>query len=425
MRARWLIPVVFLAAGLFIGYFIGNLSGKQNTVRVVYKPLAEMIFNAPKMPGPVKEWEDKASQALSGGDAGAILQYRLKELEAAKKTRASGELLSYIYQRLGEAQLVTGKYDEAETNLSRALSMAENNYSNDDPRLADILVTMGEVNRRADRMSKAAPFIERAMNIRLKQLGGSHPEIGRLANLLANTYKESGQPEKAEECYRMAMEVEKNRLEAGVPDVSKVLNGMGELHTDRGDSAGAEKFFMMALDEDRKDFHRVLMNITRDANDVGISVVAQGRVDEAEQALQFSMAALEAMEKTGMKPDIVYNFEVHLYLANIYILKDDYKKGLAELEEVRKLLGEKIGSKVREPFTENVIFGMMMKLVTEVTNTAIKKAADDPSSGKSLEVTLSRIRENVEKKNFEEADLQLKTLIGKLRKVLESEAGKG
>lgn len=99
-------------------------------------------------------------------------------------------IASYLYDR--------GRYREAEPLFQRALSIWEQQFGPEHPKVAETLNNLALLYRDQGKYAEAEPLYQRALHIREQQLGPVHPLVADTLNGLANLYTMQGKYAEAE-----------------------------------------------------------------------------------------------------------------------------------------------------------------------------------------------------------------------------------
>jgi hypothetical protein len=81
--------------------------------------------------------------------------------------------------------MATTRFDEAEPLMRRALTIDEQSYGPDHPRVATDLNNLAQLLKDTNRLAEAEPLMRRALLILEKSLGPGHPRTVTARNNLA------------------------------------------------------------------------------------------------------------------------------------------------------------------------------------------------------------------------------------------------
>ena len=123
----------------------------------------------------------------------------------AQSPAQSGQWESY--RDAGIEAFLQGDYAEAEKQFAAAIEAAEG-FGPEDPRLAESLNGLGEVNRAQGKFDDAERAHKRALAIREKAQGPGHPDVAQSLNNLAVVYQAQGKTAEVESLRKRALAIE-------------------------------------------------------------------------------------------------------------------------------------------------------------------------------------------------------------------------
>lgn len=185
----------------------------------------------------------------------------------ALKRRRVDEALTYVHEaiaasanlddqsermrlatNLGAVLLDAGRYAEARTHLVRALSLAEERYGSEHPRLAAALNNLGTAEKGLGDYSGAENHLQRALTIMEHVHGSVHPLIATIVRNLGDLYLELGDLDSAERHSARALEVCEQQHGAEHPETATACNNLGLVLQTRGRLPEARALFERAID---------------------------------------------------------------------------------------------------------------------------------------------------------------------------------
>jgi tetratricopeptide (TPR) repeat protein len=206
--------------------------------------------------------------------------------QLARRALEQGADAAPALNLLGVLARLQGRPAESLTLLRQALATAEVPPALDAPKLADILVNLGDTERQAGDLSNAQAHVERAVDLlkgakdtrtaaaleglamvarargNLKQarvvgthallvlraaVGTDHPEYAAALANLALVCTDLHDARKARELYREALRIDEQKLGPSHPRLGTDLNNLGVASAELHDYASAESYFRRAL----------------------------------------------------------------------------------------------------------------------------------------------------------------------------------
>ncbi len=155
-----------------------------------------MASVSPQASAQPARWEtltDEGVRAHEQGryvEAGRLLSAALKEAENFKQN--DSRVVDSL-NNLAELYYTHGKYDQAEPLYKRALSIAEQVLSADDPKLARSLNNLGTLYQTQGKYVEAEPLYRRSLAIWKQALGPQNPSVATSLNNLAEPVQRSGE----------------------------------------------------------------------------------------------------------------------------------------------------------------------------------------------------------------------------------------
>jgi CHAT domain-containing protein/tetratricopeptide (TPR) repeat protein len=266
------------------------------------------------------------------GRAAQAIPYGERALAARLKLRGEGDTLAAASERqLGILYFETGRYPAAESLFNRARAAWESRGPAYSGRLTDALVNCAEALRAQDRGEEALPLLERALALSRTALAADDPRTAMVVNNLAGLYKDRGRytdaepllieslrrrradpsdpvalatgllnlaelyrlqdrPDEAETLYVESVERARASLPPDDPDRVWYLNQFAVFLRERGDLARAEPLAREALGIVGRTLGQGHPLYAQSLHDLGELLRAEGRADEAVNALRGALA---------------------------------------------------------------------------------------------------------------------------------------
>ena len=236
---------------------------------------------------------------------------------------------------LGRALLYQERFDESEAAYREALEIRKQSLGADHPVVANTLNDIGGMLYFAGRAVEAEPFFREAADVYSRVVGHEHPYVSDAENNLGRLLLERGELRDAEALLADAVEIDRKFYVGGNDTIVYSLNNLGLARLGLGKLDAALPLFEEALEVAKVRDHRMKGQVAANLADVywrlnrpararesletarsafavlppdertydanlasieGAVLVAEGRLDEAEQALLSSYSALAATD---------------------------------------------------------------------------------------------------------------------------------
>jgi serine/threonine protein kinase/Flp pilus assembly protein TadD len=189
-----------------------------------------------------KAYEEVGSLDKSVEEYRRALQLRLLHFGPNHRLVASSlnDLSGVLY--------ATAKFDEAETNILAALSLARTLGGEDDPLAVAALSRLSVLRHRQGREEEAIALARRVVAFHRHQAPPNQAELARALSNLAFVLNKPEQLVEAEQLTREALAIERQELPEGDPGLVITLTNLGEVNTELGRLEDAEKFTREAIE---------------------------------------------------------------------------------------------------------------------------------------------------------------------------------
>ncbi len=224
--------------------------------------------------------------------------------------------LSYCYK-------IQSKYAEAERACRRALAICEKSGGNN-PDVAEILSSLGEIYRAQWKLEEAASVFRRGLEIMEASRGANHSEMAGLLDSLGEAYVVQGRYAEAAALAERAVTVTENTLGPTHPEVAHRLDQLADIYFKQGRYADAENSLTKALAFGGRTATMNYLSKANRLNALATTALAQGKYAQAER---WEKEAISATEEPGLnaseKPNKLF------VLADIYLVQGKYEEALA------------------------------------------------------------------------------------------------
>jgi tetratricopeptide (TPR) repeat protein len=209
-----------------------------------------------------------------------------------------------------------GQLDRAVEVGERALKIAERSVGPDDPELAPILDTLGDLYLDQGWPQEAGTLYERALAIREKALGPDHPDVVKDLSGHVDFYESLGQNAKAIALCDRLLAIREKTLGPEDPQVATVLDRLARLHYYERQYAEAEPLWRRSLAIREKALGPDHPDVATNLYDLAMLFQVQSKYAEAEPLWKRSLAIREK----SLGPDhpdlaLTLNFLAELYRA--------------------------------------------------------------------------------------------------------------
>jgi serine/threonine protein kinase/tetratricopeptide (TPR) repeat protein len=245
-----------------------------------------------------------------------------------------------LMDTIGTVYMKLGLYEDSEPLLSRALELREEILEQEDPQLAESLVSLSLLCEHQGKFREAEQVAQRGLEIREKVLEQNHPDIAESLHGLARIYHRQAKFEEADLLYERALEIREIVLGPNHPDVAESLNDLGALYYEQRKFDEAEINYKSALGIRESVLGPDHPDVGRSLNSLAGLYLLLRRYDEAEPLYR---RALAIREKTlgPVHRDVAMCF---YNIALLYYYKGDYEEAETyyhqALDIQRQSLGE-------------------------------------------------------------------------------------
>src|ERR1017187_8371124 len=194
---------------------------------------ARVLLTDPKQAPELAECLDLlGSIAIQEEDATGAVRFFGEAIEALEKTRRQDPAISAGLQRRYSAALrKQGDFERATQAIERAIRLTGQQYGQDDIRVAECLVELGQCESGRGKVEAAVEVLERALDIYQAKTGRDSDEVVATLRLLAGACQEGGDLERAVGYYERALQVRERQLGGKSGDFGSLLVDLGTLHS--------------------------------------------------------------------------------------------------------------------------------------------------------------------------------------------------
>jgi tetratricopeptide (TPR) repeat protein len=245
------------------------------------------------------------SESFAGYDMVDALSYdekafRVTELE--RRIREAGDppsaellphVLIWLYE-LAHLYRHASRYQEAESQLRRALEWVEKSFGPNHSETANALSNLAQLLQATNRLTEAEPLLRRALQIGEKSYGSEHPNAAICLNNLAGLLKATNRLGEAEPLMRRALGIDEVGYGLEHPNVAIRLNNLAQLLKATNRLVEAEPLMRRALVIDESSYGPEHPNVAIRLNNLAQLLQATNRLGEAEPFYRRTLASNEA-----------------------------------------------------------------------------------------------------------------------------------
>jgi serine/threonine protein kinase/tetratricopeptide (TPR) repeat protein len=316
------------------------------------------------------------------GDKVTVLQAvnaAVRELDAGK-LKDQPLVEAGVRQVIGSTLRTLARYEEAESNLRKALELRRTATGGPTLDTAQTLTDLGLVVQERNRLDEAEAAFREALEIRRGTLVAGHPDIAESINNLARLRFEQRRYAEAEPQFREALAMTRQGLPPGYPNIATALNNLSQVLEAQGKYPEAETLARESLDIRRANLPSGHPDIAQGLVNLAGLLMSQGKLPDAEPLY---LQALEIYRKAmpGDHPTIATTLN---NLATLYQTQGQYDQAEAMFRESLQIV-----SRVLPPNDPDVLRSRN-KLALALVGLRRLDEAESLARG-SVEVTRARV----------------------------------
>jgi len=245
-----------------------------------------------------------------------------------------------IRQTIGDTYIDLGLYNEAQTQIERALALRYRVLGGQHRDTLTSMHKLGLVHWYQGEYALAEPLLARVLEVRRGVLGQDNPDTASVMNDLALVKLYRGDYVPAEPLFTKSLEIRRRSLGPESPDTLSTTNDLAALYVHQGKYAEAEPLLTKVLEARRRILGPEHPNTLLSANNLAVVLWDEGKYTEAEPLLAMVMEA----KRRVLGPEHPETLSTMNNLAALY--RDEGKYAFAEppltkvLEIRRRLLGQ-------------------------------------------------------------------------------------
>lgn len=225
---------------------------------------------------------------------------------------------SFIFDKAGTYLREQGQYAEAESLLTRTLTIREQ-ISGADLDIATTLSNLAGLYSYQGKYKEAERLVIRALSIREQHLEAQHPDIAKNRGHLAVLYIQQEQYEQAEQQFQQTLAIYERSLGVEHPETAKNRNNLAVLYMQQEKYEQAESLLQQALSVNKQYLGEKHPETARTMGNLALLYVQQGQYEQAEPLYQQALAIHSGSDS----PDTAYLYQG---LADLYRHQENYEQ---------------------------------------------------------------------------------------------------
>ncbi len=307
--------------------FIGVKSAHRDIAVLV--GLCVALAGTARVHGRAARWaqlRQQAEQYEAQGNDAAALPLEQQAAQVAEATWGAQDLrLAVTLNAAGMDDRHLEKYNDAETNLKRALAIFTSLEGSQGKDVATTLNNLGVLYQELARLPEAEKVTQQALATEIKLLGENDPEVATNESNLALIYEKESKYGDAEPLYKKAIATDERVGDQR--QLALALNGLGNLYANTGKYAQAEQISEQALAADLKAYGPQDPRIADSLNNLATDYELDGKLQEAEQTYGKSMV----IAQKASTPDQSLIATIETNVADLYRIEGKYPQAEALL----------------------------------------------------------------------------------------------
>ena len=188
----------------------------------------------------------------------------------------------------------TNRLVEAEPLMHRVLALDEASFGSEHPRVATDLINLAQLLHETNRLTEAESLMRRALAIDEASYGTQHPTVAVDLNSLAMLFHDTNRLDAAESLMRRALAIDEASYGRGHPKVAVRLNNLAQLLQATNRTVEAEPLVRRALAIVEASYGSEHPNVANCLNSLALLLEATNRAAEAEALVRRALAIDEA-----------------------------------------------------------------------------------------------------------------------------------
>lgn len=271
-----------------------------------------------------------------------------------EEAEALFEQASEVLSEMGQSPLIlseegnpahvyywTGRFDESEQYLRRAIAELDETDPSTDPRIGHALSDLGSVLEQQGQLDEAIEYHELGIESQLAFYGESRTEIAEAYNDYGNTLLVAGRYEDAFEAHTKSMQIRGRLLDSRHPDMAVSMNNIALVHIRNGEPEKAVPLLRESIDIRLNAFGREHQSTCSSLGNLARAYMESGQLDAALIAYDQAIDAAESTVGPDHMMAIVFRANRGECLARMGQFNESEDVLLVQYQHAVQLLGEK------------------------------------------------------------------------------------
>lgn len=194
------------------------------------------------------EQNQRGMQAMSRGDYRAAEKALTEAMDTAQALDDGAMELAASLNNLGLIYQQSGRYDEAEVSLRRALELRLKVYGPRHRYFAQSLNSLARLLQDQQKLTEAERLFESALDVYAELFGPGHPLVADTLNNLGSLHRSTQRYQSAERYLKRALEIQQSLFGPRHPRVTTTISNLASLAIVRGDSEQAVELYRRVID---------------------------------------------------------------------------------------------------------------------------------------------------------------------------------
>ena len=360
------VPLAFVATVFLIFSLALVESNRQRATLKVARDESELVLSS------LQDILASADPNKRGRDA--TVREVLDDAASSMGKRFEGQprVEARLRYTVGKTYEALGEYDQAESNLKRAIEVGARELGAENPETLKSKVELANVHREQGRYDESETLLRETLAIRRRVLGAEHPQtlatmtslasievyqghaaeaevLGRETvrlnrrvlgldnpqtlismHYLARAYQEQKRYTEAEALFNETLAIKRRVLGEEHLETLKTMNDLANVYMSQGRIAEAQPLYMKTLDGQRRVLGLLHTHTLITLNNVGLLYLAQGHYAEAESVLRETLA-LDRRVRGEKHPSTL---ETEYSIACVLARAGKRKQALGELRQI-------------------------------------------------------------------------------------------
>lgn len=276
--------LVLVAAVASAAWHVNNITHERDLARIE-------ATKARQVTGLLVSMLESADPAQARGEEVAVREV-LEQASGRMQTELADQpdVRAKMDAIIGTVYTSLGKYDEAETSLTRALELQRDLHGPDHPETLETMQAMAQLALRRGKNENAETLLRDVLARRREQPDPDPMLVASAQNDLAVALQRMGKHDESEALHRAALATASTTPGAAPEALMSARNSLAVLLVGKGEFDEAEKYYRLALAQQRELVGPVHPSLANTLHNLGVLMSKRQRFTEAEPLLRESLA---------------------------------------------------------------------------------------------------------------------------------------